>query len=98
MNTSFELDFVPVYPLLTIWRLKSYFDRPFFEKIKKRLLPWQTKDVSLLYKTAKMIQNQGKSAKMIHASHPDKPEFIILSGVYPMYGGKLLSNPVVRKS
>ena len=88
MNTSFELDFVPVYPLLTIWRLKSYFDRPFFEKIKKRLLPWQTKDVSLLYKTAKMI----------HASHPDKPEFIILSGVYPMYGGKLLSNPVVRKS
>ena len=33
-----------------------------------------------------------------YGTHLDKLEFVILSGVYPMYGGKLLSNPVVRKS
>ncbi len=29
-----------------------------------------------MYKSAKMIHNQGKSAKMIHGFQPDKPEFI----------------------
>ena len=31
-----------------------------------------------MYKTAKMIQNQGKSAKMIHADRLCKPEFVYL--------------------